>query len=260
MAIINTKQTTKLLQMKKTYLLLLIIAFVFSACKDVETIGSIKKVGSNTEYQSFVETENENVYLVGKSTIRQLNMQSVSNLNFQNLKFDSLEIEKIASGKKLNAFLTSKGLFFGSTIQNINLKKIENKTFTICDRIATLDSLILVQTGSNECQPDAKGELHMFKPDKALKANLVKSVPIENVVDWSVMNDLLWILYKNGALEVYTNKENKDLDLLSKTELKPVFHSIKPLPKLKKLIVYSDSGLIQLKLDDNNKIKLINEI
>jgi len=72
----------------------LILTLVITACSEVEKIGSLRILGSNTEVENFSETEDGQKIILSKNTIKLLADEFIMNLNLQTLKLDSVDIEK----------------------------------------------------------------------------------------------------------------------------------------------------------------------
>ncbi|MBK6978845.1 MAG: hypothetical protein IPH28_18590 [Cytophagaceae bacterium] len=144
----------------------LILILIITACSEVEKIGSLRILGSNTEVENFSETEDGQKIILSKNSINFLADEFITNLNMQTLKMDSADIEKVAGNADTLVYLSSKGLGAIFPGNNIKTKYFSSTAISICDQIALIDSVILVAGGGSECLPNLEPGIKFFTIDK----------------------------------------------------------------------------------------------
>ena len=237
----------------------LILILIITACSEVEKIGSLRILGSNTEVENFSETEDGQKIILSKNSINLLADEFITNLNMQTLKMDSADIEKVAGNADTLVYLSSKGLGAIFPGNNIKTKYYASTAISICDQIALIDSVILVAGGGSECLPNLEPGIKFFTIDKNKDIKLRKSAGFEKVIDIKSMQRFLISLSADGKLTV--NRLNPDHTLTQTSESNiPDAKHIRIIPKMNKFLVRTPTSVWQFELSDQGILKKINQI
>lgn len=236
----------------------LIMVFAFFSCSKMEEIGSLRILGSNTEANFFNETTDQQNVFLKKNELYFLNSNFVSNLNLTKYSADSVEIESIAGNSDTLLLMTKTGLqaFFPQIKKTTQLK---NYNFSICDKMAILDSFVVVSNGMTPCQPNTASKVFLFKINGSTELLYLNDFSSDPIIDVKVLNRKIVMLSNSGSLGVYEIKNGEELVRLSeKTIEKAEFFRV--FPNSNKILVKSATGISQFKVLPDFSLEKINEI
>ena len=236
----------------------LILIFVFFSCSKMDEVGSLRILGSNTEVNFFNETTDQQNVLLKKDEISFLNSNFVSNLNLTKYSADSVEIESIAGNSDTLLLMTKTGLrvYFPKLNKTTLLK---NYDFSICDKIAILDSFVVLANGKTPCQPNIISKVFLFKINKATALGYLDDFQTEPIIDLKILKRKILMLTNSGSLGVFEIKDGEELIRLSETKIEKA-EFFRVFPNSNKILVKSKSGISQFKVLPDFTLKKINEI
>ncbi|MCP9770270.1 hypothetical protein EGI22_20385 [Lacihabitans sp. LS3-19] len=224
----------------------------------MEEIGSLRILGSNTEVNFFNETTDQQNVFLKKNELYFLNSNFVSNLNLTKYSADSVEIESIAGNSDTLLLMTKTGLqIYFPQIKKTN--QLKNYNFSICDKMAILDSFVVVSNGNTNCQPNIVSKVFLFKINAATELLYLNDFQSDPIIDTKVLNRKIVMLSSSGSLGVYEIKNGEELVRRSeKTIEKAEFFRV--FPNSNKILVKSPSGISQFKVLPDFSLEKINEI
>ena len=228
------------------------------SCSNVEEIGSLRIIGSNTEQNYFNETVDNQILFLKKNEMYFLNDNFVSNLNLNKFSADSMDIERVAGTSDSLLLLSKTGLklYLTKTKKTIALK---NYGFSICDKMALVDSFVVVSQGKSVCQPNIASKFLLFKINKSSELVALNQYVSGPIVDLQIRNKKIFFLDSSGNLAVFEINASNELNKLSEF---PILGAefMRVIPASNKVLVKTKNGLVQLKMGLNNKFEKINEL
>lgn len=232
--------------------------FALISCSKMEEVGSLRILGSNTEQNFFNETtDNLNVFLK-KNEMHFLNSNLVSNLNLVKYTADSLDIERIAGSSDSLLLMSKTGLkaYFPKVNKTVQLK---NYAFSTCDQMALVDSFVVVSQGKTACQPGLATKYSLFKINKSTELLYLNQYLSGAILDLKVMNRKIFMLDSDGVLGVFEVKNASELSKIAETTV-PGGSFMRVVPALKRVLVKTTKGMVQLNYTASNKLEKLNEL
>jgi hypothetical protein len=236
----------------------LILIFAFFSCSKMEEVGSLRILGSNTEVNFFNETTDQQNVFLKKDEMYFLNPNFVSNFNLTKYSVDSAEIESISGNSDTLLLMTKTGLrvYFPKINKSTLLK---NYGFSICDKIAILDSFVVLANGETPCQPNTNAKVFIFKINEATALSYLNDFQTEPIVDLKIFKRKIIMLTSSGSLGIFEIQNGEELVRLSETKIEKA-EFFRVFPNSNKILLKSKSGIIQFKVLPDFSLKKINEI
>jgi hypothetical protein len=239
------------------FLMVVFIIFVGFGCSKTEDISSLRIVGSNTDFNAFKKSNDGDYYFLGKKELNFLNKTFISNLNLSKTSFDSTEIENVVGGKQMLIIQTKEGFSLKRGETN-NTFKLTNYGFTLCDKIALIDSVLIVAKGGNFCQPGLPPFLETFTINSQNNLIKAKKIDFQGVQKLENFNDKLWVIDNDGSFHLIA-LENTELKIkFSLSDIKAKNFNVSE--NFTKLLISTNEGVIHYKINEDDSLTKINEI
>ena len=235
-----------------------LLVFVSMACSKMEEIGSVRILGSNTEDNFFNETTDDKMLFLKKNEMYLLDNSFVSNLSLSKLALDSIDIERVAGDSDTLLLMTKIGLsaYFSKTHKRVSLK---NYNFSFCDKMALIDSMIVVVQGKTDCQPGISPKYSLLKLNKKTELEFIKQYSSsDQIIDIKVISKNVLMLSASG-LGIYEIKNAGEISKISEIAIANS-EFMRVIPSLNKVLVKTNKGMVQLKVLANNSLEKINEL
>jgi hypothetical protein len=238
--------------------LIVLASFAMISCSKIEEVGSLRILGSNTEQNFFNETTDNLHVFLKKNEMHFLNSNLVSNLNLVKYTADSLDIERIAGSSDSLLLMSKTGIkaYFPKVNKIVQLK---NYAFSTCDQMALLDSFVVVSQGKTACQPGLATKYSLFKINKFTELIYLNQYTSGAILDLKVMNRKIFMLDSDGVLGVFEIKNGSELAKIAEIMV-PGGAFMRVVPGLKRVLVKTTKGMVQLNYTASNKLEKINEL
>ena len=171
---------------------------------------------------------------------------------------DSLDIERIAGSSDSLLLMSKTGIkaYFPKVNKIVQLK---NYAFSTCDQMALLDSFVVVSQGKTACQPGLATKYSLFKINKFTELIYLNQYTSGAILDLKVMNRKIFMLDSDGVLGVFEIKNGSELAKIAEIMV-PGGAFMRVVPGLKRVLVKTTKGMVQLNYTASNKLEKINEL
>ena len=232
--------------------------FTLISCSKKEEIGSLRILGSNTEYNHFQESSNGQTIFLSKNAVNFLNKSKVSDLSLEKITSDSLEIENI-SGNRDTLLLQIKdgfAVFFNKTK---SITKLKNFGFTICDKAVMVDSFLVVARGGNTCQMNAPSRLDLFLLNKKNNLITIGDFNSDKIIKMFEFQKKIICLTSEGIIQIFKLENGNSIKKVSEF-VEAGTTDFRLISEARKLLLKTKKGVMQLKINADYTLKKVNEI
>ncbi len=232
--------------------------FTLISCSKNEEVGSLRIIGSNTEYNHFQEASNNQTFFLSKNAVHFLNKSKVSDLSLEKIPSDSLEIENISGNRDTLLLQIKEGfaIYFEKT-KSIN--KLKNIGFTIFYKSVLIDSFMVVARGGNACQMNIQSRLDLFLFNK--KNDLINLADFngDKIIQMIEFQKKIICLTSEGTIQIF-KLENGNLIKKISEFVEVGTLDFRLIRDSSKLLLKTKKGITQLKINADFSLKKVNEI